>query len=230
VSRVRIIQAHNLVKHYQHGQNLVEALRGVSFEVQRGEFVAIMGPSGSGKSTLMQILGCLDRPTHGTYEFCGVPVDQLDDDALAAIRNQKIGFVFQSFNLLPRLSAWKNVSLPLLYAGTPRQERRQLAVDALDLMGLADRVDHRPNELSGGQQQRVAIARALVNNPAMLLADEPTGNLDSRVGIEIMKIFQELNSLRGVTILLITHDARVAEYCQRRLSLQDGKIVSDGAD
>jgi putative ABC transport system ATP-binding protein len=227
---VRIIQAHNLVKHYQHGQNLVEALRGVSFEVQRGEFVAIMGPSGSGKSTLMQILGCLDRPTHGTYEFCGVPVDQLDDDALAAIRNQKIGFVFQSFNLLPRLSAWKNVSLPLLYAGTPRQERRQLAVDALDLMGLADRVDHRPNELSGGQQQRVAIARALVNNPAMLLADEPTGNLDSRVGIEIMKIFQELNSLRGVTILLITHDARVAEYCQRRLSLQDGKIVSDGAD
>ena len=227
---MRIIQAHNLVKHYQHGQNLVEALRGVSFEVQRGEFVAIMGPSGSGKSTLMQILGCLDRPTHGTYEFCGVPVDQLDDDALAAIRNQKIGFVFQSFNLLPRLSAWKNVSLPLLYAGIPRRERRQLAVDALALMGLADRVDHRPNELSGGQQQRVAIARALVNNPAMLLADEPTGNLDSRVGIEIMKIFQELNSLRGVTILLITHDARVAEYCQRRLSLQDGKIVSDGAD
>jgi putative ABC transport system ATP-binding protein len=227
---VRIIQAHNLVKHYQHGPNLVEALRGVSFEVQQGEFVAIMGPSGSGKSTLMQILGCLDRPTHGTYQFCGVPVDQLDDDALAAIRNQKIGFVFQSFNLLPRLSAWKNVSLPLLYAGIPRQERRQLAVDALDLMGLADRVDHRPNELSGGQQQRVAIARALVNNPAMLLADEPTGNLDSRVGIEIMKIFQELNGLRGVTIMLITHDARVAEYCQRRLSLQDGKIVTDDLD
>jgi putative ABC transport system ATP-binding protein len=227
---VRIVQAHDLVKHYQHGPNLVEALRGVSFEVQRGEFVAIMGPSGSGKSTLMQILGCLDRPTHGTYEFCGVPVDQLDDDALAAIRNQEIGFVFQSFNLLPRLSAWKNVSLPLLYAGVPRQKRRQLAIDALDLMGLADRVDHRPNELSGGQQQRVAIARALVNNPAMLLADEPTGNLDSRVGIEIMKIFQELNRLRGVTILLITHDARVAEYCQRRLSLQDGKIVSDGAN
>jgi putative ABC transport system ATP-binding protein len=227
---VRIIQAHNLVKHYQHGPNLVEALRGVSFEVQQGEFVAIMGPSGSGKSTLMQILGCLDRPTHGTYQFCGVPVDQLDDDALAAIRNQKIGFVFQSFNLLPRLSAWKNVSLPLLYAGIPRRERRQLAVDALDLMGLADRVDHRPNELSGGQQQRVAIARALVNNPAMLLADEPTGNLDSRVGIEIMKIFQELNGLRGVTIMLITHDARVAEYCQRRLSLQDGKIVTDDLD
>jgi putative ABC transport system ATP-binding protein len=227
---VRIVQAHDLVKHYQHGPNLVEALRGVSFEVQRGEFVAIMGPSGSGKSTLMQILGCLDRPTHGTYEFCGVPVDQLDDDALAAIRNQEIGFVFQSFNLLPRLSAWKNVSLPLLYAGVPRQKRRQLAIDALDLMGLADRVDHRPNELSGGQQQRVAIARALVNNPAMLLADEPTGNLDSRVGIEIMKIFQELNRLRGVTILLITHDARVAEYCQRRLSLQDGKIVTDDLD
>jgi putative ABC transport system ATP-binding protein len=227
---VRIIQAHNLVKHYQHGPNLVEALRGVSFEVQPGEFVAIMGPSGSGKSTLMQILGCLDRPTYGTYEFCGMPIDQLDDDALAAIRNQKIGFVFQSFNLLPRLNAWKNVSLPLLYAGIPRQERRQLAIDALDLMGLADRVDHRPNELSGGQQQRVAIARALVNNPVMLLADEPTGNLDSRVGIEIMRIFQELNSLRGVTIMLITHDARIAEYCQRRLSLQDGKIVTDGLD
>jgi putative ABC transport system ATP-binding protein len=227
---VRIIQAHNLVKHYRHGPNLVEALRGVSFEVQQGEFVAIMGPSGSGKSTLMQILGCLDRPTHGTYEFCGVPVDQLDDDALAAIRNRKIGFVFQSFNLLPRLSAWKNVSLPLLYAGIPRQERRQLAVDALALMGLADRVDHRPNELSGGQQQRVAIARALVNNPVVLLADEPTGNLDSRVGVEIMKILQELNRLRGVTIMLITHDARVAEYCQRRLSLQDGKIVTDGLD
>ena len=227
---MRIIQVHNLVKHYRHGPNLVEALRGVSFEVQQGEFVAIMGPSGSGKSTLMQILGCLDRPTHGIYEFCGLPVDQLDDDALAAIRNQKIGFVFQSFNLLPRLSAWKNVSLPLLYAGIPRRERRQVAVDALDLMGLADRLDHRPNELSGGQQQRVAIARALVNNPVMLLADEPTGNLDSRVGIEIMKIFQELNSLRGVTIMLITHDARVAEYCQRRLSLQDGKIVSDDLD
>jgi putative ABC transport system ATP-binding protein len=227
---MRIIQAHNLVKRYQHGINLVEALRGVSFEVHQGEFVAIMGPSGSGKSTLMQILGCLDRPTYGTYEFCGVSVEQLDDDALAAIRNQKIGFVFQSFNLLPRLSAWKNVSLPLLYAGISRQERKELAIEALNLMGLADRIEHRPNELSGGQQQRVAIARALVNNPVMILADEPTGNLDSRVSMEIMEIFQELNSLRGVTSMLVTHDQNIAAFCQRRLSLQDGKIVADGLD
>jgi putative ABC transport system ATP-binding protein len=227
---MRIIQAHNLVKRYQHGINLVEALRGVSFEVHQGEFVAIMGPSGSGKSTLMQILGCLDRPTYGTYEFCGVSVEQLNDDALAAIRNQKIGFVFQSFNLLPRLSAWKNVSLPLLYAGISRQERKELAIEALNLMGLADRIEHRPNELSGGQQQRVAIARALVNNPVMILADEPTGNLDSRVSMEIMEIFQELNSLRGVTSMLVTHDQNIAAFCQRRLSLQDGKIVADGLD
>jgi putative ABC transport system ATP-binding protein len=227
---MRIIQAHNLVKHYQHGINLVEALRGISFEVHQGEFVAIMGPSGSGKSTLMQILGCLDRPTYGTYEFCEVPIAQLDDDGLAAIRNQKIGFVFQSFNLLPRLSAWKNVSLPLLYGGITRQVRKELAIEALDLMGLADRVEHRPSELSGGQQQRVAIARALVNNPVMILADEPTGNLDSRVGMEILKIFQELNSLRGVTIMLVTHDQSIAAFCQRRLSLQDGKIVTDGLD
>ena len=227
---MRIIQAHNLVKHYRRGSNLVEALRGVSFEVHQAEFVAIMGPSGSGKSTLMQILGCLDRPTCGTYEFCGEPIERLDDDALAAIRNQKIGFVFQSFNLLPRLSAWKNVSLPLLYAGVSRQERKELAVEALDLMGLTDRMEHRPNELSGGQQQRVAIARALVNNPVMILADEPTGNLDSRVGMEIMEIFQELNSLRGVTIMVVTHDQGIAAFSRRRLSLQDGKIIADGVD
>ena len=227
---MQIIRAHNLVKHYQHGANPVEALRGVSVEVQQGEFVAIMGPSGSGKSTLMQILECLDRPASGTYAVCGMPIEQLDDDALAAIRNRKVGFVFQSFTLLPRLSAWRNVSLPLLYAGVSRQERKRLAVEALNLMGLADRLEHRPNELSGGQQQRVAIARALVNNPAMILADEPTGNLDSRVGMEIMKIFQELNRLHGVTIMLVTHDPRIAEYCQRKLSLQDGKIIADGVD
>jgi putative ABC transport system ATP-binding protein len=227
---MRLIQAQNLVKHYRHGANLVEALRGVSLEVQQGEFIAIMGPSGSGKSTLMQILGCLDRPTYGSYEFCGVPIEPLDDDALAAIRNQKVGFVFQSFNLLPRLNAWKNVALPLLYAGIPRHERQRLASEALTLVGLEDRVEHRPNELSGGQQQRVAIARALVNNPLMILADEPTGNLDSRVGLEIMKIFQELNRLRGVTVMVVTHDPRIAAYCQRRLSLQDGKIVTDGMD
>jgi putative ABC transport system ATP-binding protein len=227
---MQIIRVHNLVKYYRHGANLVEALRGVSFEVYEGEFVAVMGPSGSGKSTLMQILGCLDRPSHGTYEFCEVPIERLDDDALARIRNQKIGFVFQSFNLLPRLSAWKNVALPLLYAGISRQERKRMAIEALTLVGLEDRVEHRPNELSGGQQQRVAIARALVNNPVMLLADEPTGNLDSRVGTEIMNILQGLNHLRRVTILLVTHDPRIAAYCQRRLSFQDGKIVTDGTD
>jgi putative ABC transport system ATP-binding protein len=222
-----IIRAHNLVKRYQRGANVVEALRGVSLEVQAGEFVAVMGPSGSGKSTLMQIIGCLDRPTHGTYEFCGVPVEQLDDDRLAAVRNRQIGFVFQSFNLLPRLTAWKNVALPLLYAGVARRERKQLALEALHLVGLADRVEHRPSELSGGQQQRVAIARALVNRPALILADEPTGNVDSRAGREIMTIFQELNRLRGATIMLVTHDPTVAAYCGRRLGLQDGKIVTD---
>jgi putative ABC transport system ATP-binding protein len=227
---MRIIQVQNLVKHYQHGANHVEALRGVSFEVHQGEFVAIMGPSGSGKSTLMQILGCLDRPSTGTYEFCGVPVEQLDDDALAGIRNRKIGFVFQSFNLLPRLSAWGNVALPLLYAGSSRQERKQMALEALARVGLEDRVEHRPNELSGGQQQRVAIARALVNNPVMILADEPTGNLDSRVGMEIMNMLQGLNRLHQVTVMLVTHDSRIAAYCQRRLSLQDGKLVTDGMD
>lgn len=227
---MRIIRAQNLVKHYRHGPNLVEALRGVSLEVHQGEFMAITGPSGSGKSTFMQIIGCLDRPTYGTYECCGRPVERLADDQLAAIRNQKIGFVFQSFNLLPRLSAWKNVALPLLYAGVSRRARQQLAVEALDLVGLSDRLEHRPSELSGGQQQRVAIARALVNHPALILADEPTGNLDSRTGLEIMKVFQELNRLHGVTIMLVTHDARIAAYCQRRLGLQDGKIVTDGVD
>jgi putative ABC transport system ATP-binding protein len=222
-----IIRVHNLVKRHQLGSNVVEALHGVSFEVQSGEFVAIMGPSGSGKSTLIQIIGCLDRPTHGTYEFSGVPVEQLDDDSLAAVRNQKIGFVFQSFNLLPRLSAWKNVALPLLYAGVARRERKELALEALHLVSLSDRVDHRPNELSGGQQQRAAIARTLVNRPVLILADEPTGNLDSQAGIEVMKIFQELNQWRDATIMLVTHDPHIAAYCERRLRLQDGKIISD---
>ncbi|HXH10194.1 MAG TPA: ABC transporter ATP-binding protein [Alphaproteobacteria bacterium] len=222
-----IIRVHNLVKRYQHGANVIEALRGVSLEVQSGEFVAVTGPSGSGKSTLIHIIGCLDRPTYGTYEFCGMPVEHLDDDKLAAVRNQKIGFVFQSFNLLPRLPAWKNVALPLLYAGVARRERKQLALEALHLVGLSDRVGHRPNELSGGQQQRVAIARALVNHPTLILADEPTGNLDSHVGMEVMKVFQELNQLRGVTIMLVTHDPHIAAYCQRRLGLEDGKIITD---
>lgn len=225
-----IIRAINLVKLYQRGSNVVEALRGVSLEVQGGECVAVMGPSGSGKSTLMHILGCLDRPTLGTYEFCGTSVERLNDDELAAIRNQKIGFVFQSFNLLPRLSAWKNVALPLLYTGIPRLQRKQLAEEVLDLVGLSDRVTHRPNELSGGQQQRVGIARALINNPVVILADEPTGNLDSKVGGEILEIFQDLNRLRNVTIIMITHDSHVAAVCGRRIRLHDGKIVVDGVE
>ena len=224
---MRVIHAQNLVKSYPQGAQQVEALRGVSLEVEAGELIALMGPSGSGKSTLMHILGCLDRPTQGTYEFCGTSVEQLHEDALAAVRNHKIGFVFQSFNLLPRLSAWKNVALPLLYAGVSRRERARLAQEALDLVGLSDRVHHRPNELSGGQQQRVAIARALVNHPAMILADEPTGNLDSAVGMEILGVFHDLNRLRGVTLLIITHDPRIAQSCPRRLRLQDGKIVTE---
>ena len=225
-----IIRAHNLVKRYQQGATVVEALRGVSLEVEAGELVAIMGPSGSGKSTLMHILGCLERPTLGTYAFCGASVEQLDDDSLAAIRNRKIGFVFQSFNLLPRLTAWKNVALPLLYAGVPRAQRQALALQALDLVGLSGRVAHRPSELSGGEQQRVAIARALINNPVVILADEPTGNLDSKVGSEILQVFQDLNRLRGVTMLLITHDPLIAAHCGRRIRLHDGKIVTDDAE
>ncbi|MBI3326947.1 MAG: ABC transporter ATP-binding protein [Nitrospinae bacterium] len=225
-----MIRAHNLVKRYPQGTNVVEALRGVSLEVEAGELVAIMGPSGSGKSTLMHILGCLERPTLGTYAFCGASVEQLDDDALAAIRNRKIGLVFQSFNLLPRLTAWKNVALPLLYAGVPRAQRQPLALQALDLVGLSGRVAHRPSELSGGEQQRVAIARALINNPAVILADEPTGNLDSKVGSEILQVFQDLNRLRGVTLILITHDPLVAAHCGRRIRLHDGKLVTDDAE
>jgi putative ABC transport system ATP-binding protein len=224
---MRIIRVQNLVKHYQHGANRVEALRGVSFEVHQGEFVAVMGPSGSGKSTLMQILGCLDRPSTGTYEFCGAPVEQLDDDALAGIRNRKIGFVFQSFNLLPRLSAWGNVALPLLYAGSSRQERKQMALEALARVGLEDRVEHRPNELSGGQQQRVAIARALVNNPVMILADEPTGNLDSRSGAEILSFMRRAVQELGQTVVMVTHDPVAASYSDRVVLLADGRIVDE---
>ncbi len=218
-----VIDAQDLEKVYQMGTVEVRALNGVSFQVQRGEVVAIMGPSGSGKSTLMNILGCLDRPTGGEYILDGVKVSQMRDDELARIRNQKVGFVFQSFNLLPRATALTNVELPLRYAGV-NGERKQRARQALELVGLGDRVDHKPTELSGGQQQRVAIARALVNNPAIIMADEPTGALDTKTGAEIMQLLLELNAQRGTTIILVTHDPKIADLAQRTIRLRDGEI------
>ena len=218
-----VIHAVELTKTYQMGAVQVQALRGVSFEIKSGEVVAIMGPSGSGKSTLMNIMGCLDRPTSGEYTLDGERVSQLNDDRLAKVRNHSVGFVFQSFNLLNRASALTNVELPLRYAGQ-RQGRREQAAQALEAVGLADRISHRPNELSGGQQQRVAIARALVNNPAMILADEPTGNLDSVSGKEIMELLLKLNHERGTTLIIVTHDPSVAAQTQRVIRLADGKL------
>ena len=218
-----VIDAQELEKVYQMGTVEVRALNGVSFQVQRGEVVAIMGPSGSGKSTLMNILGCLDRPTGGEYVLDGVKVSQMRDDELARTRNQKVGFVFQSFNLLPRSTALTNVELPLRYAGV-NGERKQRARQALELVGLGDRVDHKPTELSGGQQQRVAIARALVNDPAIIMADEPTGALDTKTGAEIMQLLLDLNAQRGTTIILVTHDPKIADLAQRTIRLRDGEI------
>src|SRR5437667_7989736 len=224
-----VISVRNLVKTYQVGEHVVKALRGVNLEVQRGEFLAVTGPSGSGKSTFMHIIGCLDRPTSGQYLLDGQDVSRLSKDALAAIRNKKIGFVFQGFNLLSRTSALDNVELPLLYGGGGMRgvERRKRAMEVLTAVGLGDRADHHPNQLSGGQQQRVAIARALINNPSILLADEPTGNLDTRTSIEVMGLFQRLNIERGITVLLITHETDIAEYGTRIVTFRDGQITAD---
>ena len=225
-----VISVRNLIKTYIVGEVEVRALRGVSLDVAPGEFVAITGPSGSGKSTLMHILGCLDRPTSGQYVLDGQDVSRMAKDQLAEVRNKKIGFVFQGFNLLSRTTALDNVELPLLYRGGIRTaERHRRAMEALSAVGLGKRSDHHPNQLSGGQQQRVAIARALITQPSILLADEPTGNLDSRTSIEVMGIFQRLNKERGITVLLITHEHDIAEYGTRIISCRDGHIVSDKA-
>ncbi len=221
-----VIEAEGITKVYRMGDIEVHALRGVDVRIARGEIVSIMGPSGSGKTTLMNILGCLDRPTSGSYSLDGSQVAELSDDQLAAIRNKKVGFVFQSFNLLGRQTALTNVELPMRYAGVSNG-RRKRAMEALEAVGLGDRVQHRPNELSGGQQQRVAIARALVNNPAMIMADEPTGNLDSKSGVEIVQILLDLNKNLGTTLIFVTHDPEIASHTKRVISLLDGLIVED---
>jgi putative ABC transport system ATP-binding protein len=222
-----ILRLVNVGKMYATGSVEVEALRGVSMEVARGEYVAIMGPSGSGKSTLMHILGCLDVPTSGSYDLAGEDVSTMNEEALAHVRNRQIGFVFQQFNLLASLPAWRNVELPLCYSGVGRAERKKRAVKALERVGLGDRLDHRPGELSGGQQQRVAVARALVTDPALILADEPTGNLDSHSTTDVLRLFAELHD-QGRTIVLITHENDVAESAQRIVRIFDGQIAADG--
>jgi putative ABC transport system ATP-binding protein len=221
-----MIELNNITKTYRMGEVDLTVLDGVCLSIKQGEFVAVMGPSGSGKSTLMNIIGCLDRPSSGVYRFEDREISTLTDDELASVRNVKIGFVFQTFNLLPRFSALKNVEVPLIYSGVPAHERRERAVPLLEKVGLGDRLHHKPTELSGGQQQRVAIARALINNPPLLLADEPTGNLDSRSGEEILHILTSLNE-QGVTIVLVTHDQHVGSLCKRMINLKDGQVVGD---
>ena len=221
-----VIDIENITKDYVMGEEIVRALRGVSLQIHTNEYIAIMGPSGSGKSTLMNMLGCLDTPTSGRYEFNGRNVAEMDDDELAAIRNREIGFVFQTFNLLPRSTSLRNVELPLIYAGIDPQTREERACQALNDVGLGDRLNHKPNELSGGQRQRVAIARALVNRPSIILADEPTGNLDSKTGEEIMALFEDLYQ-KGNTIILVTHERDIAAHARRTVHLRDGVIESD---
>jgi putative ABC transport system ATP-binding protein len=216
----------SIKRHYDVGGELVRALDGVDVSINSNEYISIMGPSGSGKSTLMNIIGCLDTPTHGTYQFAGELVHEMDDDQLASIRNRKIGFVFQTFNLLPKSTALRNVEVPLIYSNIPKIERLEMARNSLISVGLEDRLDHKPNELSGGQRQRVAIARALVNNPSIILADEPTGNLDSKSGIEIMKILYDLHQ-KGNTIILVTHEKEIAMHASRIITIFDGKIKED---
>ena len=224
-----VIRLDNIVKNYKIGTILVEALRSVSLVIQKNEFVALMGPSGSGKSTLMNILGCLDTPTSGNYMLNGEDVSKMDDNALAEIRNRQIGFVFQTFNLLPRSTALENVMLPLIYAGIGKAKRVELATKSLEEVKLADRMAHRPNELSGGQRQRVAIARALVNNPAIILADEPTGNLDSKTSVEILGLLEEIHKM-GNTVIIVTHEEDIAQHAHRIIRLMDGKIHLDEAN
>ncbi|MGW5239083.1 ABC transporter ATP-binding protein [Monashia sp. NPDC004114] len=228
MTRPRIIELHEVRKSYSTGSISVEALRGVSLSVDEGEYVAVMGPSGSGKSTLMHIVGCLDVPTSGSYHLAGEDVSAMGERQLADVRNRRIGFVFQQFNLLPTLSAWRNVELPLTYAGVPRDERRTRALEALGRVGLAKRVDHKPGELSGGQQQRVSVARALVTNPDLILADEPTGNLDTASSSDVLMLFEELHA-QGRTIMLITHEHDVAERAERRFDILDGQVTGDSS-
>jgi len=221
-----VIHTEDLWRTYQMGSEEIHALRGVSFEIQPGEYVAVMGPSGSGKSTLMNLIGCLDTPSKGRYVLRGKVVSEMNDDELAAVRNREIGFVFQTFNLLPRATALHNVELPLVYAGIPKEKRIELARQAIERVDLAERASHKPNELSGGQRQRVAIARALVMNPSILLADEPTGNLDSATGEEIMRLFERLHE-KGHTIILVTHERDIADHAHRTIHIRDGRIESD---
>jgi putative ABC transport system ATP-binding protein len=222
----KVIEIHNIVKHYQIGTVIVKALRSVSIDIKKNEYVAIMGPSGSGKSTLMNLLGCLDTPTSGSYILNGTDVSKMEDDYLAEIRNKEIGFVFQTFNLLPRYTALENVTLPLIYAGVQKSIREKQAIETLEQVGLADRMTHKPNELSGGQRQRVAIARALVNKPSIILADEPTGNLDSKTSLDIMGLLDVIHN-KGNTVILVTHEEDIARHAARIIRLFDGEVASD---